>query len=61
VSDNVLTEFGLLAAAAAESRASQYRERARQLYEMAAEETDEKLRSELMLVAAQYNDLANEL
>lgn len=50
--------FNLMAAAAAQSRADQYRERARQLFEIAAREGDTKLRGKLLAIAAQYDDLA---
>jgi hypothetical protein len=44
---------------AAEQRATHYREQAAQLREMANQEADAKLRTDLSDLAAQYDELAN--
>jgi hypothetical protein len=48
----------LLTTAAMCRRTGNYRERAQQLREMAATETDPRLRSHLLMIAAQYHLLA---
>jgi hypothetical protein len=55
------TVFGLMMTGAAQSRAGQYRERAAQLLELAAAESDDELRGNLVLLAAQYNELSQSL
>lgn len=50
--------LSLLTTAAAHSRADNYRERSKQLREMAATETDPRLRTHLMMIAVQYHRLA---
>lgn len=48
----------LLTTAAVRRRYGDYRERAEQLREMAATETDPRLRSHLLMLAMQYRQLA---
>jgi hypothetical protein len=48
----------LLKTAAVRRRYGDYRERAEQLREMAATETDPRLRGDLLMLAAQYHLLA---
>ena len=53
--------FRSMMASAAGLRALEYRERSLQLFEMAQEEADPKLRGNLQMLAAQYGELADSL
>ena len=56
---NDLSEtLSLIALAAAHVRAIDYQQRARQLQRMAADENDPTLRSNLLVLAAEYRQLA---
>ena len=50
--------FCLIKIAGAHARAIEYRQRAQQLQNMAADENDPTLRSNLLMLAAEYRQLA---
>jgi hypothetical protein len=52
--------LSLLSTAAMRRRSGDCRERAQQLREMAATETDPRLRTHLLMIAVQYHRLAEE-